>query len=97
MSLIWNILLEGDTGLLLFEKLSPTEAKCNACSPPKTIQLGGRSPTNLKHHIRLKHPPYLIKLKEIEENQEKKEMAEKNSMEKFIKVLPKGKYVLIVV
>jgi hypothetical protein len=75
MSVIWNI--------GLFEKMAGTEAKCRECE--RTIKMSDRSTKGLFVHAKT-HEKYAAILKETEQKQQ----SEKNALDKFIKVLPKG-------
>jgi hypothetical protein len=67
----------------LFTKLSASEAQCGSCG--KIIQMADYSTKGLFKHAKT-HEEYAAKLKEIAE----KEASEKNSMDQFVKILPKG-------
>jgi len=75
MSTVWKI--------GLYEKLSVSEAKCKACE--RIIKMSDRSTKGLLVHAKT-HDKYAALLKESEEKQQ----SQKNAMDQFIKVLPKG-------
>ena len=79
MSSIWKI--------GLYKKISSTEAQCLACAaiPPKIILTTGGNTKGLFNHARA-HEEYAKKLIELDAKKE----SEKNALEKFVKILPKG-------
>jgi hypothetical protein len=79
MSAIWKI--------GLFKKLSATEAECLICQVH--LQMKNFGTTGLVKHANT-HEEYAAKLKKFSEKQE----AEKNAMDRFVKVLPQGFFFL---
>lgn len=78
MSVIWKIDLFVKPTI---EK--PDEAWCKVCE--KFLKLSDRSPRNLELHLHL-HPDYAAKFKELK----KKDESQKNAMDKFVTIQPKG-------